>query len=231
MEHFSVPAVVFRDKNKIAFRKETNRLPQRRNFLPQGSSCGCRKKGKQGFGGLFPPWMESARVQTPFVLLQAISLAGLTREKSSGRTAFRGGRQNVAESGFRLSSCIPLDARGSRISVLFPSRARLRGSHRVCPDILSKCHWGTCCCPPAFLVPSRQEAADTTGTGKGVPDGRLSSLPEPLEYMAVPTEDASSYPPQRTRSGSKRRLALHVVLHKEILAVENGIGELRDPIA
>ena len=175
--------------------------------------------------------MESARVQTPFVLLQAISLAGLTREKSSGRTAFRGGRQNVAETGFRLSSCIPLGARGSRISVLFPSRARLRGSHRVCPDILSKCHWGTCCRPPAFWCLRDRRRPTPPEQAREFPMAVFLPFPEPLEYMAVPTEDASSYPPQRTRSGSKRRLALHVVLHKEILAVENGIGELRDPIA
>ena len=48
--------------------------------------------------------MESARVQTPFVLLQAIPLAGLTRGAGSGRMAFRGGRQNVA--GNRLSAFI-----------------------------------------------------------------------------------------------------------------------------
>ena len=94
--------------------------------------------------------MKSVRVQTPFVLLQAIPLAGLTRGPGFGRTALRGGRQNAAETDFRLSSCIPLGARGSRISVLFPSRARLRGSRRGCLDVLTQCHWGTCCCLQAF---------------------------------------------------------------------------------
>ena len=82
--------------------------------------------------------MESARVQTPFVFLQAIPLARLTRGKVSGRTAFRVERQDAAETGFRLSSCIPLGARGSRNSVLFPSRVRLCGSRRGCLDVLTK---------------------------------------------------------------------------------------------
>ena len=222
----------FRGKNKIAFRKETNRLPQRRNFFAARQFLRMQKGGeKQSFGRLFPSWMDSTRVQTPFVLLQAIPLAGLTREKSSGRTAFRGGRQNVAESGFRLSSCIPLDARGSRISVLFPSRARLRGSRRGCPDVLSKCHLRTYCCPQAFWRLRDRRRPAPPKQAREFPRPVFLPFPEPLEYMAVPTEDASFYPPQRTRSGSKRRLALHVVLHKEILAVENGIGELRDPVA
>ena len=124
--------------------------------------------------------MESARVQAPFVLLPAVPLAGLTWRAGSCRTAFRGGRQNAAETDFRLSSCIPLGARGSRISVLFPSRARLHGSRRGCLDVLAKCHLGTCCCPPVFWRlrdRRRLEACGATETGKGVSEGRLSSLP------------------------------------------------------
>ena len=129
----------FRGKNRIAFRKEMNRLPQRRNFFAARQFLRVHEEGKkQGFGGLFPLRMESARMQTPFVLLPAISLAGLTRGAGSRRTAFRGGRQNVAKNGFRLSSCAPLDARGSRISVPCPSRARLRNSRRGCFDVLTK---------------------------------------------------------------------------------------------
>ena len=142
MEHFSVPAVFFS-------RKKQNRFPQRNEppsaktklFCRKALPAGAGRREKQGFGRFFPLWMESARVQTPFVLLQAIPLAGLTRGAGSGRTAFRGGRQNVVETGFRLSSCIPLGARGSRISVLFPPRARLRGSRRGCLDVLTRCHW------------------------------------------------------------------------------------------
>ena len=138
MEHFSASAVVFP-------RKKQTRFPQRNESPSAKTELFCRKavpvcaeRGeKQGFGRLFPFWMESVRVQTPFVLLQAIPLAGLTRGAGSGRKAFRGGRQNVAESGFRLSSCMSLDARGSRISVLLPLRARLRGSRRGCFDVLT----------------------------------------------------------------------------------------------
>ena len=151
MEHFSVPAIVFP-------RKKQNRFPQRNEPLSAKTKLFCRKavhasaerREKQGFGRLFPFWMESVCVQTPFVLLPAIPLAGLTRGLGSSRTAFRGGRQNVAGTGFRLSSCIPLGARGSRISVLFPSQTRLRGSRRGCLDVLTKCHLGTCCCLLVF---------------------------------------------------------------------------------
>ena len=88
-----------------------NRLPQRRNFFAARQSLRVQKGGKnKASEGFFPLRMESARVQTPFVLLQAIPLAGVTRGAGSGRTAFRGGRQNVAETGIRLSSCISLGA-------------------------------------------------------------------------------------------------------------------------
>ena len=143
MEHFSVPAVVFS-------RKKQNRFPQRNEppsaktklFCRKAFLAGAERGKKQGFGGHFTLWMKSARMQIPFVLLQAIPLAGLTRGEGSGRTAFRGGRQNVAGTGFRLSSCIPLGSYGSRISVLFPPRARLRGSRRGSFDVLTECHWG-----------------------------------------------------------------------------------------
>ena len=161
MEHFSASAVVFP-------RKKQNRFPQRNEppsaktelFCRRALPAGAERGGKKGFGGLFPLWMESVCVQTPFVLLQAITLAGLTRGAGSGRTAFRGGRQNVAETGFRLSSCISLGARGSRISVLVPSRARLRGFRRGCFDVLTQWHWG--------LVAVRRPFG-TFATGVGLP--------------------------------------------------------------
>ena len=130
--------------------------------------------------------MESARVQTPFVLLQAILLAGLTREAGSGRTAFRGGRQNVAETGFRLSSCIPLGARGSRISILFPSRARLHGSRRGCLDVLTQCHLGTCCCPLAFWRLRDRRRPAPSRQARECPRAVFLLFPEPLGYTAVP---------------------------------------------
>ena len=133
--------VFFRGKNRIAFRKEMNRLPQRRNFFAARHSLRVQKKEKNKASEAFSRsgWSPPAR-KPPFVLLQAIPLAGLTQGAGSGRMALRGGRQNVAETGFRLSSCIRLGARGSRISVLFPPRSRLRGSRRGCFDVLTKCH-------------------------------------------------------------------------------------------
>ena len=186
MEHFSIPAVVFS-------RKKQKRFPQRNEppsaktklFCRKAGPAGAGRSGKQGSGRLFPLWMESARAQTPFVLLQAIPLAGLTRKKGSGRTAFRGGRQNVAESGFRLSSCIPLGARGSRISVLFPSRARLRGSRRDCLDVLTKCHLGTCCCPQAFWRLRDKRRPAPPRQARKSPGAVFLPFPESLEYMTV----------------------------------------------
>ena len=187
MEHFSVPAVVFP-------RKKQNRFPQR-NELPSAKTelfcrkalpAGAERGEKQSFGRLFPSRMESARLQTPFVLLQAIPLAGLTRGAGSGRTAFRGGRQNVAETGFRLSSCISLDTRGSRISILFPSRARLRGSRRGCLDVLTKCHLGTCCCPLAFWRLRDRRRPAPSKHARECPRAIFLSFPDSLKYTAVP---------------------------------------------
>ena len=130
--------------------------------------------------------MESARVQIPFVLLPTISLAGLTREAGSGRMAFRDGRQNVAETGFRFSSCIPLGARGSRISVPFPSRARLHGSRRGCLDVLTQCHLGTCCRPPAFWRLRDRRRPAPSRQARECPEAVFLLFPEPLGYTAVP---------------------------------------------
>ena len=160
MEHFSVPAVVFS-------RKKQNRFPQRNEppsaktelFCRKAVPAGAERREKQGFGRLFPLWMESVRVQTPFVLLQAIPLAGLTRGAGSGRMMLCGGRQDVTENGFRLSSCTPLGTRGSRISVLFPSCARLRGSRRGSLDVLTICHWG-------LVAGRRPFGAFATGDGR-----------------------------------------------------------------
>ena len=188
MKHFSVPVVVF-------CLKKQNRFPQRNEPPSAKTELFCRKavpasagrREKQGFGGLFPLWMESARAQTPFVLLQAISLVGLTWEAGSGRMAFRGGRQNVAESGFRLSSCIPLGARGSRIFVLFPFRARLRSSRRGCLDVLTECYWGICCCLPAFWLLCDWRRPAPSKRARECPRPIFLFFPEPLKYTAVPT--------------------------------------------
>ena len=80
MEHFSVPAVVFCLKKRNRF-PQRNELPSAKTklFCRKAVPAGAERGEKQSFGGLFPLWMESARVQTPFVLLQAIPFAGLTR--------------------------------------------------------------------------------------------------------------------------------------------------------
>ena len=132
--------VFFRGKNRIAFRKEMNRLPQRRNFFAARQFLRVQKEGKNRASKSFsrPGW-------SPLACKSRLSFCKpfprrIDAGAGSGRTAFRDGRQIVAETGFRLSSCIPLGARGSRISVLFPSPARLRGSRRGCLDVLTKCH-------------------------------------------------------------------------------------------
>ena len=179
----------FRGKNRIAFRKEMSRLPQRRNLFAARHSLRVQKEGKnkasEGFSR--SGWSPAAcKPRLPFC---KPFLRGADARADSGRTAFRGGQQNVANTSFRLSSCIPLGAYGSRIPVLFPSRARLHGSRRCRLDVLTDCHWGTCCCPPAFWRlrdKRRQEAAGATETGKEVPEGRLFFLPGIVEIYGCP---------------------------------------------
>ena len=126
-------------------------------------------------------------MQIPFVLLQVIPITRLTRGDGSGRTAFRGGRQNVAETGFRLSSCIPLGARGSRISVLLPPRARLRGSRRGCLDVLTGCHLGTYCCPLSFGRLRDKRWPAPPKHAREFPRAVFLPFPELLKHTALPT--------------------------------------------
>ena len=177
----------FRGKNRIAFRKKTNYLPQRRNFFAARHSLRVQNEGRnrasEGFSR--SGWRPLA-CKPRLSFCKPFPLAGLTRVAGSGRTAFRGGRQNVAESSFRLSSCISLGARGSRISVLFPSRARLRGSRRGCFDVLTKCYLETCCCPLAFgrLRDKRRPAPPKQA--REFPRGVFLPTPGLLKYTAVP---------------------------------------------
>ena len=146
-------------------RKKQNRFPQRNEPPSAKSKLFCRKavpvgaerREKRSFGELFPLWMESARVQTPFVLLQAILLAGVTRGTGSGRMAFRGERQNVAKTGFRLSSCIPLArevAYFRAVPVPRPVCAVLAGAVLTfCQNVI----WNMFL-PASLLAPLRQEA-------------------------------------------------------------------------
>ena len=130
--------VFFRDKNRIAFRKEMNRLPQRRNFFAARQFLRVQKEGKNKASEGF-----SRSGWSPFACKPRLSFCKPFPRRidvgaGSGRMVFCGGRQSVAGTGFRLSSCIPLGARGLRISVLFPSRAHLCDSRRGSPDVLTK---------------------------------------------------------------------------------------------
>ena len=132
----------FRGKNRIAFRKATNRLPQRRNFFAARQFLRVQKEGKNkaSEGVSRSGWSPSAC--KPRLSFCKPFPRGADVGEVPKRMPFRVKQQSVAETGFRLSSCIPLGARGSCIFVLFPSRARLRGSRRGCLDVLTECHWG-----------------------------------------------------------------------------------------
>ena len=140
MEHISVPAGVFS-------REKQNRFPQRNEspsaktklFCRKAVPAGAERGEKQGFEKLFRPGWSPLACKSRLSFCKPFPRR-IDAGAGSGRTAFRDGRQIVAETGSRLSSCIPLGARGSRISVLFPSPARLRGSRRGCLDVLTKCH-------------------------------------------------------------------------------------------
>ena len=106
MEHFSVLAGVFS-------RKKQNRFPQRNEPPSAKTKLFCRKaafagegrKEKQGFGGLFPLWMESARVQTSFVFLPTIPFVGMTRVRAPAarRSVADGKMSRKAAFGFHLA--------------------------------------------------------------------------------------------------------------------------------
>ena len=151
--------------------------------MPQGSSCGCRKRGKTELRRAFPA-LDGVRPRAnPICPFASHSLRGADAGAGSGRTAFRDGRQNVAETSSRLSSCIPLGARGSRISVCFHPAPRLRGSRRGCPDVLTKCHWGLAAVRSPF-------GTFTTGRPpkhcKEVSEGHFPSRPGIAEIYGCP---------------------------------------------
>ena len=143
MEHFSVPAIVFCGKNRIAFRKETDRLPQRRNFFAARQFLRVQKGGRnKASEGFFPLWMESARMQILFVLLQAILITRLTR---GGGGQPHGVPWRAAKCrGNRLPAFILHSLGRARFAHFRPvaARARLRDSCRGCLDVLTGCHWG-----------------------------------------------------------------------------------------
>ena len=143
-------------KNGISFRKEISFLPQSRKEIPGHVESG----EKRGFGRLFPSnWRLSAhKIHLSFCKhfpSRADAGAALVR------TASRGGRQNVAESGFRLSSCIPATVRESRIPVRPRPCIRPRDSRGAGFDVLTECH-------PGFSGGKRMSPAGVSPGGYGI---------------------------------------------------------------
>ena len=63
------------------------------NFLPQRNSRACGKRGKTGLRAAFSFYMETFRVQNPFVLLPAFFPHGLTRGRHpTARHPLAGGK-------------------------------------------------------------------------------------------------------------------------------------------
>ena len=107
----------------------------------------------------------------------------------SDRTAFRGGRQNVAGTGIRLSSCVPLGAYGSPISVLFPPRARLRGSRRGSFDVLTNVIGGLVAVRRpfgAFATGGDRRRSAPPEQAREFPRPIFLPFPESMKYTAVP---------------------------------------------
>ena len=153
--------------------------------MPQGTPCGCRKTGKTGLRKAFPA-LDGVRPRAnpvcPF--------------------ASHSPRGTDAKGGFRPHGalCQTAKCRGNRLSAFIlhtlgharfahfrpvPVLRRLRDSRRGCLDVLTKVIGNLL--PSAGLLASlRQEATDTTETGKGVSEGRLSSLPGIAEIYGCP---------------------------------------------
>ena len=95
-------------KNGISLRKEISFLPQRRKFLAANKFSGVWKAGKNGASDSFF-FLIGGRPRAKNVCLFArFPPRPADAGAASVRTASHGGRQSVAESRFRLSSCIPV---------------------------------------------------------------------------------------------------------------------------
>ena len=126
-------------------RQKRDFFAERNFFLAAKTRISCRKEipgrvesgEKRGFGRLFLSiWRLSAhKIHLSFCNLPSRPAdAGAV----SVRTAFRGGRQSVAETGFPLSSCTSSGPRDSRVSVRTRPRARPRDSRGGGFDVLTK---------------------------------------------------------------------------------------------
>ena len=144
MEHFSASESVF-------VRQKRDFFAERNLLLAAKTRISCRKeipesvesREKRGFGRLFPSgWRPSAcRIRLSFCKpFPSRADAGA----ATVRTASRGGRQSVAETASRLSSCIPAGPRDSRLSFQSRPCSRLRDSRGAGFDVLTKCYSGFC---------------------------------------------------------------------------------------
>ena len=164
-----------------------NCLPQRRNFLPQGSPCGCRKTGKTGLRKAFPApdgVRPRANLVCPFASHSPCGADAGSRFLPHGVPWLTAKCRRNRLSAFILHSLGRVRFAHFR---LVPSRARLRGSRRGCLDVLTICHWG-------FVAVRRPLGAFTTGGGRRCrnrqrefPRAVFLSFPEPLKHTAVPT--------------------------------------------
>ena len=144
MEHFSASESVF-------VRQKRDFFAERNLLLAAKTRISCRKeipesvesREKRGFGRLFPSgWRPSAcKIRLSFCKpFPSRADAGA----ATVRTASRGGRQSVAETASRLSSCIPAGPRDSRLSFQSRPCSRLRDSRGAGFDVLTKCYSGFC---------------------------------------------------------------------------------------
>ena len=161
MEHFSASESVF-------VRQKQNFFAERNFFLAAKTKISCRKDvsgsvesgEKRGFGR---PFLSNWRLSAHKIHLSFCKLSPSRADAgaASVRTTLRGGRRSVAESGFRLSSCIPATVRESRIPVRPRPCIRPRDSRGAGFDVLTECH-------PGFSGGKRMSPAGVSPGGYGI---------------------------------------------------------------
>ena len=177
---FAVKTELLSAKKRTAFRKDET-------FLPQGSPCGCRKRGKTGLRKAFL-LLDGVRPRAnpvcPFV-------------SHSPRGADARGEFRPHGVPWRAAKC-----RGNRLSafILHPlgrvrfahfrsvsAPRRLRGSRRGCLDVLTKCHLGTYCPPQAFWRLRDRRRPAPPKHAREFPRAVFLPISESLKYTAGPT--------------------------------------------
>ena len=138
MEHFSALAGVF-------VRQKRNFFAERNFLLAAKTQISCRKEifgsvengEKRGFGRLFPSKWRPSACKTPLSFCNPFP-PWADAGAASVRTAFRSGRQSVAETAFRLSFRISGNSQDSHISVRSRPCVRPRDSRETGSDVLTK---------------------------------------------------------------------------------------------